>query len=111
MNIRLITVPLISCLLVAACGKPWTKPGATAEQVNADIKVCEQLAVEQYPVAMSSNDTSNRKEYETRCTSHGNQTNCNTRSRDTGGSYQYDRNEEKRRKAVSECLESRGYKR
>ena len=46
---------------------------------------------------------------ETRCTSYGNQTNCTTRSSDTGGSYQYDRNEKDRRQAIGQCMQLRGY--
>lgn len=111
MNIRLILVFLIPCLFAAACGKQWTKPGVTTDEVNADIEACEQLATKRFPVVMSSTDTSNRKEYITRCTSHGHQTNCTTRSSDTGGTYQYDQNQEDRRQAVSQCLESRGYSR
>lgn len=111
MNTRLILVFYISCFFIAACQKQWTKPGVTAEQLNADVEVCEQQAAELYPVESSSNDTSNRKEYETRCTNYGNQTNCTTRSSDTGGSYKYDRNQEERRRAVGECLESKGYSR
>lgn len=109
MNIRLIPVLLISCIFVTGCETQWKKTGTTVEQVNADIQACEQRAAEQFPVLLSSSDTSNRKEYVTRCTNYGNQTNCTTRSSDTGGSYQYDRNEEKRRQAISECMESRGY--
>lgn len=109
MKTRLILLLLGSCVSLAACLTEWTKPGATAEQLAADVEACERLAAEQVPVALSSKDTSNRKEYETRCTSHGNQTNCTTRSNDTGGSYQYDRNEEERRQVVSRCMESRGY--
>ena len=109
MNLRYILVTLCFCLLVTACGKHWTKPGASSEQLAADIKACEQLAADQFPVDMSSTDSSNRKEYETRCTSHGNQTNCTTRSTDTGASYQHDRNLEERGQAVTQCLESRGY--
>jgi hypothetical protein len=102
---------LIPCVCVTACGKQWTKPGATIEQVDADIKACEQLAAERFPMVMSSTDNSNRKEYETRCTSYGHQTSCTTRSNDTGGSYQYDQNQDKRRQAASQCLESKGYSR
>jgi hypothetical protein len=109
MNLRFALVLVIPCLLATACGKQWTKPGATVEEIQADIEACELLAAEQFPVAMSSTDTSNRKEYETRCTNHGNQTNCTTRSSDTGGSYQHDRNEEERRQAASQCMVSRGY--
>lgn len=69
------------------------------------------MAAEEFPVELSSTDSSNRKDYETRCTNYGNQTNCTTRSTDTGSSYQHDRNEDKRRQAVSQCLESRGYSR
>ena len=111
MNIRFSLVILIVCLFMAACQTQWTKPGATAAEINADIENCERLAAEQFPVMMASTDTSNRKEYETRCTSHGNQTNCTTRSSDTGGSYQHDRNQEQRRQATNQCLESRGYSR
>jgi hypothetical protein len=109
MNIRLCLVALSFCLLVTACGKQWTRPGASSEQIAADVKACEQLAAEQFPVDMSSTDSSNRKEYETRCTNHGNQTNCTTRSSDVGASYQYDRNLEERGQAVTQCLEARGY--
>lgn len=109
MNARFALVLVIPCLFAAACAQQWTKPGATAGAVQADIEACETLAAEQYPVMMSSTDTSNRKEYETRCTNYGNQTNCTTRSSDTGGSYQHDRNEEERRQAVSQCMVSKGY--
>ena len=109
MKITFALTLVISCLLAAACGKQWTKPGATAEEIQADVEACESFAAERFPVAMTSNNTSNRKEYETRCTNYGNQTNCTTRSDDTGGSYQYDRNEEERRQAVSQCMVSRGY--
>lgn len=111
MKIRLILLLVLACACTTACVKEWTKPGTTAEQLAADIEACEQLAAEQVPVAMSSKDSSNRKEYDTRCTSYGHQTNCTTRSSSTGGSYQYDRNEEDRRQVVSRCLESRGYSR
>lgn len=111
MDSRFFLALLIPCLVVAACGREWTKPGATTNQINSAIEACKQVAAEQFPVAMSSTDTSNQKEYETHCTSHGNQTNCTTRSSDIGGSYQYDRNQEERQRAISQCLESRGYKR
>ena len=109
MIIRLIPVLLIACIFATGCETQWKKPGTSGEQVNADLAACERLAADQFPVEMSSSDTSNRKEYETRCTNYGNQTNCTTRSTDTGASYQYDRNEEKRHQAISECMEARGY--
>ena len=106
-----ILVILFSCLLLAACGNQWTKPGATSGQVNTDFEECERLAMEEFPVEMNSSDSTNRKEYETRCTNYGNQTNCTTRSSDTGASYQHDRNQDERRQATIECMEARGYSR
>ncbi len=96
---------------MAACAGGWTKPGASQDQLNSDIAACEQLAAEQFPVSMSSTDSSNRKEYQTRCTNYGNQTNCTTRSTDVGGSYQHDLNQDERQRAMNQCMESRGYQR
>ena len=100
---------LSCCLALAACGGHWTRPGATADQARMDEEACTQLAAEQFPVEMSSTDTSNRKDYTTRCTSHGNQTHCTARGTDTGGAYQHDRNRESRLQAVDHCMRSRGY--
>ena len=111
MKIRLFPVLAVSCMILAACQGVWTKPGATTDLIDSDMEACEQSAIEQFPVEMSSADSSNRKEYQTLCTSYGNQTNCTTRSDDTGGSYQYDRNQEERQQAVNRCMESRGYQR
>jgi hypothetical protein len=106
-----IWVLALACLLVTACSAQWARPGATAESMAADLQACEGLALEQFPVDMTSTDDSNRKDYETRCTSYGHQTSCTTRSTDTGASNQTDRNLEKRRKAVDACMVARGYKR
>jgi hypothetical protein len=111
MKLRHFLILTISGLLVTACGPRWVKPDATTDQVRADIAACERVAEEQFPVEMSSTDTSNRKEYTTRCTNHGNQTNCSTRSSDSGGKYQHDRNKEKRQQAIGQCMRSSGYSR
>lgn len=110
MTLRPIALTLFACWLLTACSNQWTKPGASSEQVRADLETCEQLAAEDFPVVMSSSDSSNRKEYETRCTNYGNQTNCTTRSSDTGGSYQFDRNQDKRHQATIDCMASKGYR-
>ena len=97
------------CSVLAACGNQWARPGSTQEQAKADYAACEQSAAEEFPVEMSSSDAGNRKEYETRCTNYGNQTNCTTRSSDTGASYRHDRNQEERHQATIRCMESKGY--
>lgn len=110
MNIRSILSLVLICSLITACAKQWTKPGATPEQVNADIRLCEGLATERYPVELVSTDTSSREGYKGNCPSAEHQINCPS-SGEIGGLHQYDRNQEYRQQATSECMQSKGYSR
>ena len=110
MNIRFFLVVIISCPFLAACGKQWTKPGATSEQVSADIEACEKWAAEEFPVAMSSPAAGNQQTFEVRYTNEGNEYKCPTRT-GGGGSFQFDQNKEAREQAIRQCLELRGYSR
>lgn len=35
---------------IAGCAKEWSRPGTTAQELNADKLTCEQEAMKQYPV-------------------------------------------------------------
>jgi len=98
-------------LLLAACATDWSRPGATPQQLEDDLASCRQLAEQAHPVVMRAIAAGENKQFETRCTNYGNQTNCTTRSSETGSAGEYDVNEKGRREAVAQCMTERGYRR
>ncbi|HUB94900.1 MAG TPA: hypothetical protein VL993_03235 [Stellaceae bacterium] len=99
-------VLVFAVFLLAGCST-WTKPGATPDQLAADESLCNQRALYQAPLDMSSladaGPGANAPGYS--CTNRG----CVPSSSPFSGSGLTDRNGAIRSVLFSQCMKERGW--